>query len=226
VAEQRVNITQQDDQLIIDSSPTVGDGDWVLWQFPELPDTQLGFVFFESRFGPFHSLRSRSHTEVLANGNVGATSATSYRYTAIVLEPGKPDPVATGTGFIVNTATQVNTAPEIFVTYEGTEDLAVSPDPVGLHPGDTATWYFLGLPAGAFANFWFPGSKSTSGPFQNFYACTGGGIAAVRASGTDFMADADWQDAFTYHIEVRDSNGVLIASHDPAIDNLGPPPTE
>lgn len=225
MAEKQVNITRSGSQLIIDSSPAIDDGDWVLWQFPKLPDTQLGFVFFESAFGPFHSLRSRSNTEVLANGNIGGASADSYSYTAIIIEPGKDDPVATGTGFIINIATQVTTAPEIFVTYEGTQVLSVSPNPVGLHPGDTATWYFLGLPAGAFADFWFPDSGSTSGPFLNFYACTGGGLFTVRASGTGFMADAAWRNSFTYHIEVRDSNGVLIGSHDPAIDNLGPPPT-
>jgi hypothetical protein len=225
VAEKRVNITQSGRQLCIDSSPTIDNGDWVLWQFPELPATQLGFVFFESAFGPFHSLRSRSNMEVLANGNIGGASASSYGYTAIIIEPGKDDPVATGTGFIINIATQVTTAPEIFVTYHSvSKNLTVSPNPVSLHPGDTATWYFLGLPAGAFADFWFLDSDGTSGPFLNFYACNGGGLVTVRASGTGFMANAAWRKTFSYRIEIRDSEGCRLAVHDPAIDNLGPPP--
>ena len=36
--------------------------------------------------------------------------------------------------------------------------------------------------------------------------------------------DPETYPRFTYHIELRDWEGKLLASHDPAIDNLGPPP--
>ncbi len=222
----------------------LSDGDWVRWIFPDLPSDQFGFVFFLPRFGPFHSLRSFSNTQVLGKGNVGLAdlAGNRYDYTAMILRAGEKDPIATGVGTITNKATRVDTAPEVFVTYDPTPGLKLSeaikviPDPVSLNPGDTATWYFVNLPEGAFANFLFvpdslaPSLRVANGPFMDFYACDGSGPVTVRASGTGFAAaplpeNEAWPRNFTYHLEVRNPEGVLIGSHDPVIDNLGVPPT-
>ena len=209
-------------------SVEIGDGDEVVWKFPAMPSEQFGFVFFEPRLGPFHSLRSRSNQEILANGNIGSASGSNqFVYTAMILQPGVADPIATGTGTVVNQATKVNTAPECYVIYHPDappdEALEVSPNPLNLYPGDTATWYFIDLPEGAFTNFQFIGEPNpATGPFEAFYACGGSGPVTVRASGTGF---AGKEGQYTYHLEVRNQDGEIIGSHDPLIDTLGVPPT-
>ncbi|HEX4965830.1 MAG TPA: hypothetical protein VF173_33790 [Thermoanaerobaculia bacterium] len=239
MAEQRVNITQTGSQLIIDSSPAVKDGDWVLWQFPEMLDNQFGFVFFQNRFGPFHSLRSLGNTVVVGKGNVGSVppDSASYDYTAMILQTEVADPIATGAGTITNQATREDTSPEVLVAYNPdlppSQAITVTPDPVSLNPGDTATWYFSNLPDGAFANFLFkldgmPSSRN--GPFVNFYAVGGSGPVTLRASGTGFAVAPlgeiqAWPAKIIYYFEIRNQDGVLIGSHEPVIDNLGVPPT-
>jgi hypothetical protein len=216
----------------------VGDGDEVAWKFPALPNDQFGVVFFEPRLGPFHSLRSVSNREILGKGNVG--SPNNYVYTAMILQLRAAAPIATGTGTIRNQATQVNTAPEVFVTYHPNplpeqnipDHLEVKPCELPLNPGDTATWYFINLPENAFPDFRFDigtsNLKESTGPFVDFSACDGGGAVAVRASGTGFVSAIEEEDRlpqYRYHLEVRDGEGNLIGSHDPLIDTLGIPPT-
>jgi len=244
MAEYPVNVIQEGTHLRLEppAPVEVGDGDQVRWIFPDdLPRTQLGFVFFPTRFGPFHSLRSFSNYEILSNGNIGSASPGTgqYDYAAIILEPGRPDPIATGQGAIINRATGVNTAPECYVTYHPDrppeEALEVTPDRLGLYEGDTATWYLLNLPGGAFANFQFltdppPPAPldAATGPFVAFYACGGSGPVTVRANGTGFLAGIKNEDRlkqYIYHLEVRDAEGRLLASHEPLIDTLGAPPT-
>ena len=225
-----VNVVRgEENQLILQPERfDLCDGDWVQWKFPEdLPSDQFGMIFFQSRLGPFHSLRSYSNKEVLGKGNVGVKS--SYNYTAMILQPGQsgdqPGSVPKGTGTIDNMAAEPNTTPEIYVTYIEGSPLQVSPDPVGLNVGDTATWYITGLPADHFADFWFFGMSSVSGPFTAFYACGGDGPVAVRASGTNFArGELALIKQFSYLIEIRDAQGRVIVSHEPGIDNLGPPP--
>ena len=238
MAKKLVNITQKDKTLTIDSSPAVNDGDWVLWQFPELKDNQFGFIFFNTRFGPFHSLRSLGNTAVVGKGSTGSGPG-SYDYTAMILQAGSRDPIATGDGKITSQATQVDTSPDVLVTYNPApgltlaEAITVTPDPVRLNPGDTATWYFSNLPEGAFANFLFlleGMPPSQNGPFVNFYAARGSDPSSVRASGTGFAIAPvgevqSWPAKIIYLVELRNQDGVLLGNHEPVIDNLGVPPT-
>jgi hypothetical protein len=211
----------------------VGDGDQVRWGFPDLPNDQFGFVFFDTRLGPFSSIRSFSNRQILGKGSNG--QAGLYSYTAMILQLDRTQPIATGRGEINNRAIRVNTTPEVCVTFHpaanGTPaSLEVAPYRLSLNPGDTATWCFHGLPEGTFANFQFDPTtsamKEATGPFVAFYACNGSDAGTIFASGTGFVAALpEACDEYRYHIEVRNSNGELIASHDPVIDNIGPPPT-
>jgi len=246
MAQQLITVTKvggtDDPHLELAPDPVeVHDGDEVVWVFPTLPNDQFGFVFFEPRLGPFHSLRSASNQEILGKGNVG--SQEDYAYTAMILQLKAKDPIATGTGTIRNRATQVNTSPEVFVTYHPDppdpqpgqnipDHLEVTPFELPLNVGDTATWYFVNLPEDAFADFRFDvgtsNLKESTGPFVAFYACGGDGTVAVRANGTGFVTaieKKDWLPQYSYHLEVRDAEGKLIGSHDPLIDTLGVPPT-
>lgn len=234
------DVLNHSEHLHPDHDPVeVGDGDEVVWIFPDLPNDQFGFVFFDPRLGPFHSLRSASNQEVLGRGNVG--SQNDYTYTAMILQLGSTNPIATGTGKLHNRATKVNTTPEVFVTYHQNpppgsnipNHLEVRPFELPLNPGDTATWYFLNLPEDAFPDFRFDIGTSTTlkestGPFVDFYACGGGGVVTVRGNGTGFVTEIEEKDRlpqYHYYLEVRDKDGKLLGSHDPLIDTIGIPPT-
>jgi len=233
-SESKLKVSPQDIEL--------NDGDWVRWSFTmPLGDDQFGFIFFSPRLGPFHSLRSSGNSGFLGKGNIGPAANPSYGYTAMLLQVGGKDPIATGEGTITNKATKPDTSPDVFVTYNSDpsltppEALTVSSETVGLNFGDTATWCVSELPDGAFVNFRFtvdgvPASQMpANGPFVNFYA-VGDGPTTVRASGTGFAmvplgGSQAWPAKITYYLEVRDQNGVLLGSHEPVIDNLGVPPT-
>jgi len=222
--------------LTIDATEVyVGDREWVRWEFENLLGGEFGFISFAPplpRLGPFHSLRSFDRTSVLGKGNKGAAAGGAYGYRALVLDVDNPEAVASAVGMVINTATVENTAPEIRVTYheEVPPRLEVTPDPVGLNTGDTATWRFINLPANAFACFKFepsaPGMQEDRGPFIAFSAAHGGEPNALAASGTGFAAFMqEPPEHFTYRVELRDWAGRRLASHDPQIDNLGPLPT-
>jgi hypothetical protein len=229
------------------------DGDWVYWKFEDLPEGQFGFISFAPplpRLGPFSSLRSCSTATdkfFLGKGNKGPAHGGDYEYLALFLDPESDAPFASGTGRIDNLATREDAAREvadIVVTYSQVNNpdgsveriLDVAPDPVALNTGDTAIWHFENLPAEAFACFKFtldparvPSMREEAfGPFTFFEARNGDDPGAVQASGAGFgMAiprdERGQAPTFTYHVEVRDWNGERLASHDPAIDNLGPP---
>jgi hypothetical protein len=252
--QKTVRVTREGDQLRIDPQElNIEDWAWVEWEFKNLEAGEYGFISFAPplpRFGPFYSLRSLTGNRFLGKGNKGAesdSSGGSYGYRALVLDPTKSEPTATGVGMIHNLATQENTAPEIHVAYSEVKNsqgevidriLTVTPNPVGLNWGDTATWFFENLPLNAFAGFQFTPASNISdintpdmnpglGPFVAFNASTGDQGATVRANAMGFAVnypDPKIYPSFTYHIELRDWEGKLLASHDPAIDNLGPPP--
>ena len=213
----------------------VGDREWVRWEFKGLLEGEFGFISFAPplpRLGPFYSLRSFDSTSVLGKGNKGTAAGGAYGYRALVLSPDEPEALATGVGMVVNTASVENTAPEILVTYheELPPRLDVSPDPVGLNTGDTATWRFVNLPPNAFACFKFeevaPGMPESRGPFIAFSAASGDDPDSLRASGSGFAVTLqEPPEHFSYRIELRDWAGRRLASHDPQIDNLGPLPT-
>lgn len=213
----------------------VDDGDWVRWEFAGLEEGEFAFISFAPplpRLGPFYSLRSFSRSAVLGKGNKGVPPGSAYGYRALVLKLGDLSPKASGVGMITSNASHENTAPEIRVTYQAGNPpgLAVVPDPVGLNTGDTAIWRFVNLPANAFACFRFvseDGSAPELGPFIDFSARSGDDPTALEASGTGFVLNMTKPpDSFTYRIEIRDWAGQLLVSHEPVIDNLGPPPTE
>jgi hypothetical protein len=230
--EKKVSVVWDGTYLKIEPNDIeLGDGDWVRWSFEGIEKNDFGFISFQTRFGPFHSLRSFANASVLGKGNTGPANVNAYPYQAMILDPNADVPVAQAGGTINNVASKTDTAPEVLVYYNAdTKTLQLAPETLGLNPGDTATWYFMNLPDDAFACFRFdplvPGMSETFGPFVDFYACGGNGLVDVRASGTGFAALPAMaeNDSFTYHIQVRDSQGKLLASHDPAIDNLGPPP--
>jgi hypothetical protein len=237
MAEKTITITLEGTQLtIVPHEVTIGDGDWVRWKFPsDMPANKYGFIFFQPRLGPFHSLRSFSDKgafEIFGKGNAGAANDTTFSYTAMILQPGVDTPEATGSAKIINKAgTQANTSPDIIVTYTGSGNLSVIPYSVSLNRGDTATWFFKNLPEGSFAGFWFtdPPMFPASGPFATFYACSNPSPdpeeEGFRACGTNFaQGELAAITQFKYRIEIRNAEGKLLASHDPDIDNLGPPP--
>jgi hypothetical protein len=227
------------------------DWEWVEWTFLDLKEGEFGFISFPDppRFGPFYSLRSLDSKLFLGKGNKGGSGNVDYSYIALILTPeapaalaSSPEPGTPGAGKIHNRATKENTAPEIVVTYKEVKNdkgevidrtLTVTPDPAGLNRGDAATWLFKGLPPNAFACFKFapgsdtPGFNTGLGPFLAFNACKGDHDVTVEASAMGFAVhypDPEKYPNFTYHIELRDWQGNILASHDPMIDNLGPPP--
>lgn len=222
---------------------------WVEWIFEGLQPGEFAFISFAPpapRLGPFYSLRSLDYRRFLGKGHpkISEKRAEGERhgYQALILTPAQSAPVARGVGMIRDRATLENTSPEIHVRYREVKDgegqvihpvLDVKPDPVGLNWGDTATWVFEDLPPNAFPFFRFPPAPNSSGappgagPFVAFNASTGHQESNVRASAMGFAVyypDPDTYPSFTYSIELRDWQGKLLTSHDPAIDNLGPPP--
>ncbi|MEA2604849.1 MAG: hypothetical protein QOF89_5841 [Acidobacteriota bacterium] len=252
--QKTVVVTQKDKKLTLQPAAIdLKDGEWVQWNFEGLQEGEFGFISFAPplpRLGPFYSLRSQDEKHFLGKGNKGPQDPNhpgdDYGYVALVLSAESPvalarspEPGCDGAGNIHNVAKDVNTAPEVIVTYQDNPGLpptlTVSPDPVGLNRGDTATWLFKGLPSDAFACFKFTPDPETHGlnpglgPFLAFNACDGENDVAVRASGMGFAAaypDPERWSRFTYHIELRCWDGKLLVSHDPAIDNLGSSPPQ
>lgn len=242
--KQTVTVTRNGTQLTITPQEfDLKDGTWVEWEIKD-EDLQPGEFLFISfappapRLGPFYSLRSFNAKRFLGKGHkkitAGDPTGGSYGYRALILDPAKSTQVASGVGMIRDRATQENTASEIHVTYSEVKDaqgqiidrlLQVTPNPVGLNTGDTATWLFKELPANTFAFFRFTdpsGLNPETGPFLAFNANTGGQEITVRASAMGFNGGDSTE--LRYRIELRDWEGNFLASHDPVIDNLGPPP--
>jgi plastocyanin len=225
-----VNVNRQGTVLKPDpESFDLLDGDWVQWQFWGLNQGEFGFISFDPsvpKFGPFHSLRSLDNASFLGKGNTAVQ--TKFTYQAMILNLNDEKPAASGSGTINNRASNRDTAPDVTVAYEsGSQTLIVSPDPVGLNVGDTATWWFVNTPANSFACFQFDSGTAdgSAGPFVAFSA-NGGGGGSVQASGMGFVTHipvSNWPKSFTYRIQLRNWDGTLLASHDPVIDNLGPP---
>jgi hypothetical protein len=244
MAQKRVTVTLSGSALTIDQDwQDLMEGDWVEWTFVGLEKDQFGFISFAPplpRLGPFYSLRSFAHDTFLGKGNKGPdANIEDYPYKALVLSLNAAEPVASADGMIRNAAGRENTAPEITVSYRKEEDdqgrivkqwLEVRPDPVALNTGDTATWHFEDLPANAFPCFHFtsPPELPSSGPFLAFNACNGDGTVTVEASGMGFLLALSeeerlkWRE-FVYDIQLRNWDGQLLATHEPIIDNLGPP---
>lgn len=201
------------------------DGDWVHWSFSGLTGDQYGFVRFDDRLGPFHSLRSFTKTSVFGKGNLGP-AVVNASYTVFVLDPGQDDAIASAGSSVTNAATRADTSPEALVTYvPGSGELSIPP--LALHTGDTASWHFEGVPAGLVPSFEFLTTEAypnpVTGPFQALYVCAGN-AGGLRINGIGFAVDG-WAPRFQYLISLRDKKGTrVVKAPDPVIDNLGPPP--
>lgn len=233
-----VKVLREGSTLTLHPNPiTLEDGDWVQWEFSGLAQGEFGFISFAPplpRLGPFYSLRSCGDNLFLGKGNKGTPG--DFPYTALVLQLDKDNATASGSGTINNRSEQKDTSPDVEVSFKNNV-LTVSPDPLRLNAGDTATWRFVNLPPDAFVCFKFgsvtdpqgkavQGTDGASGPFLAFNACRVDASGVVEASGMGFTAAIPAEQRpgqFTYHLQLRDWNGKLLAGHDPIIDNLGPP---
>ncbi len=239
MGQKTVNVNWNGSALTIDSTPLdLEDGDWVEWKFHGLSQGEFGFISFDpkvAKFGPFHSLRSHGNDSFLGKGN--KAEQKDFPYLALILNLKDKNPIASGSGTVHNRATKKDTAPDVTVTYDpDAQTLDVSPNPLCLNVGDTATWSFVNVPVNAFVCFEFEPAAAAdgtpveemagaSGPFVAFNACRSEG-GTVQASGMGFVATIPvdrWPKSFTYHLQLRCWEGNFLAGHDPIIDNLGPP---
>lgn len=210
-------------------SLSLGDGDWVLWTFENVPPGATAHIFFpETRFGPFESLRLLSAGMLLGEGKVDIPTLSVYDYTALVLNPSES--LATGGGSLTNSPQGPNTSPDVLVEcveIDGQFSLVVEPlDHLMLYTGDTATWHVLGIPEGHFVTIvFYETSDPRTGPFATFSqgrALAGAGTDQFLAIGARFS----WHEPeLPYTIELRDGDGNLVDVKDPRIDNIGDPPT-
>ncbi|HEY2291358.1 MAG TPA: hypothetical protein VGM86_11715 [Thermoanaerobaculia bacterium] len=206
------------------SSVQLAQGDWVEWKFSKVPRGCIPWIRFEGSrgLGPFQCLQLVPSTTTLqGKGNVGADHDESYSYTAWLLtRDGVRARSAVAT--VENLRQAQNTTPEVVVSYsEGKLD--VQPETLELEPGDMATWNVLGLPAGYFVFFQFDSLKPL---FDSYLNCrlllSGDDSGVVRICGIHFNSRKR-RSHYHYHITVRDPSGIIVASHDPMIDNLGQP---
>ena len=240
MGQKTINVNRSGSVLTVEPETLdLNDGDWVEWKFWGLEEGEFGFISFKpetGKFGPFHSLRSHGRDSFLGKGNKGEGEKT-YDYLALVLNLKEDHALASGSGTISNHVSQEDTTPDIKVIYnEQAGTINVIPQEARLNVGDTATWYFEGVPSNAFVCFKFGSATAAdgtlieemdvaSGPFVAFNACKDEG-GTVQASGMGFVAAIPpyrWAKQFQYHLQVRKWDGELLAGHDPIIDNLGPP---
>jgi plastocyanin len=240
MGQKTINVNRNGSVLTVDPDLLdLQDGDWVEWKFWGLEEGEFGFISFQpeaGKFGPFHSLRSHGTDSFLGKGNKGE-AGRDFSYAALILNLEKDHAAASGSGTIHNSVSKKDTTPDIKVIYnERANTITVTPDEVSLNVGDTATWYFEGVPPNAFVCFKFGSATAADGtpieemdgacgPFVAFNACKDEG-GTVQASGMGFVAAIPpdrWARQFQYHLQVRDWDGRLLAGHDPIIDNLGPP---
>lgn len=231
MGQKTIRVNREGNVLTLDP-PTpldLTDDDWVEWQFLGLKAEEFGFISFDPsspKLGPFHSLRTLHDASVLGQGNTAVQ--TEFSYWAMILKLDQVDPVASVKGTINNLASRRKTGPEITVFFEpGNPGLLVSPNPVSLNAGDTVAWRFVNTPAHSFACFKFDPDPAANGPYGPFAAfSTNGGEDSVQASGMGFVTQIpvdQWSKTYTYRLQLRSLDGKLLASHDPVIDNLGPP---
>lgn len=241
MAVHQVLVHNAEGSLSFDPTLTpLAQGDWVWWSFLDVPAGFIPFIQFQAPaplFGPFHSARSRGNDSVIGKGNTGVPGMYTYR--AVLLDPETEQMITSAwLGGIYNEVTSDNadTSPEAFATYHpgapAGQQITVTPDSLCLNNGDTALWVVSGLQEGMFVTMHFDApeggrSANRSGPFAALCAVAGGAAGEMRLHGTGFMTEAGSDTPiparFSYTIKVWDADGTLLGSHDPAIDNLGPP---
>jgi hypothetical protein len=207
----------------------VGDGDWAVWRFMDLPAHCLPYVRFGSGFGPFHSLRTYDEAmHIVSKGHVAKSEHATenyHAYTVMILPPDKDSPVASQAAMIVNEVTAGDPLPDVQVTFNpGDSSIDVSPDRIRINEGDIVNWRVTGLPAGAFVTFQFLDEEGAPARLFKSFSLLPGEGSDVQASAMGFLAGAGAApSSFSYQIRVRDQDGNLLGGHDPAIDNIGPP---
>lgn len=240
-----VTVTYEGGDVLTISKPEIvyKQDDWVEWKFENIPPDSFGYLRFGNApaFGPFHTLRTLAQDSIVGKGNTGATS-TTHSYQAMLLTRKEPGVLArSAQATLLQETAPPNTMPDVTVTYRDGKELQVVPDRIGLNLGDTATWHFREFPSGYFATLQFdplPDGASPH-PFADFYVTAplpGQPPGTFSAYGigyrTQIIEDSpesyairvlDLPELLNYHIQVRDSEGTIMSTDDPVIDNLGPP---
>lgn len=243
--KKNVKVTYDDvtGQLTISEEQIIySPGDWVIWEFRNIPPNSLGYLRFEnaSPLGPFHSLRSGSGDSLIGKGNVGATADTTFLYRVMLLsrnkDEGEEGLLATLPGCsVIQKAAPPDTSPDVTVTFEGEGQLLdVRPSSLCLNTGDTATWHFQKFPEGYFATLQFVPETGPNQPdphpypFVDFYVVAPppgqpGGNFEAHGIGFGMGEALDVGAQLHYHVQVRRPDGTIASNDDPIIDNLGPP---
>ncbi len=233
-ARQIVKVDYDGAHLTLDPpSARLGPEDWVEWRFSNVPADCIPSIQFEKDvLGPFQCLQSVSNTTVQGKGNVGAEEDVLYAYTARLLDL---EGVRASSGDLAGTVVSLqqvpNTSPEVVVVFKAGL-LTVQPMTLDLYPGDTATWNVFGLPTGHSVTIQFDplviGQDNQAAMFESFLTCrpvAGEDPGIVQVCGVHFN-DLKKLSHYSYRVAVRDPSGIIVASHDPMIDNLGPPPPD
>ena len=224
----------------------LNSGDVLEWDFQGVPSDCVPGILFDSAFGPFQALDVQGKSVVLGLGNLGTGGDYPYRAQLLDLNGVRatsPDRDK-DKGTVHNLVSVLDTSPSVVIQCQtmpnsetpGGLDVTSSLQGSGnlsLFVGDMAIWYVTGLPFGYFVSFRFPadtdsGEDSTVGPFKSFLFTRGVGgesSGAVEVIGVGFNPPADALNPITYHIDIRDTFGVVVSHQDPIIDNLGQPPT-
>ncbi len=223
-----VEVTFVAEQVPLEVDPDQVDletGKPVAWAFNNVPDGDLPFIHFDAvdnPFGPFQFLEI-SASGMTGLGNTGA--AGEHAYTALLLRQAGPVAASDSNTSVDNEGTGADTSPFALVIFDPNASppvLTVDPSPLRVQTGGTAVWYIRGLPEDHFITFDFEHSNENRGPFSALLLSRDfdGGRRLVIGTGSTLAQP----DSVVYHLRVRDADGVTVASSDPAIDPLGPPP--
>lgn len=205
--------------------------DWVTWKLhpnsPMPPPNASLLIRFEQHLGPFQTLRGNGTQTIIATGNKGDSSSTSYSYFLyLLLDPAAPSHlIKSGPFTIVNDVSGSNPSPWVHVTYDPeNEQVTIEPttQPLLLHEGDVPLVKFTDVPNDFLVAFWFSGFSSANGPFSSYFVTRENGQGTVRLGGATFgLTEAP---TIEFHVRVWNADGHLVATDDPSIDNLGRPP--
>jgi len=221
---------QPGQQLTVDT-PTVTlefPDDWVEWTLnsTSLPSTAFLMVRFDQHFGPFQVVRATAPHFVVAKGNKGDNPSVSYAYTLYLMTDPSGNLASGGPFTVENQCTTRFQSPWATVTYapapSGPGTVSVDPPTLLLHEGDTVLVQLVDVPDDHVAAFWFPVDSSLQGPFSSNFGTRKDGTGTVRLAGGTFGPSTSA--STSYGVRIWNAEGVLVASHDPSIDNLGRPP--
>lgn len=233
---------QPGEQLTVDHSTVTLEfpDDWVEWELDatSLPSTAFLMIRFDQPLGPFQVVRGTAPHFIIAKGNKGDNPAVSYPYTLYLMTDVDGNLASGGPFTIENQCPNLFRSPWATVTFtppspgSGQGSAIVDPPTLLLHEGDTVLVELVDVPEDHVAAFWFPVDNSTQGPFSSNFVTgfDGAGIVATRPDGTRIVRlpggtfGPSTSPTISYGVRIWNADGVLVASHDPSIDNLGRPP--